>query len=60
MYYDRRYDHVFGVARISKKQNNLYTPMNYQYLQSNDFTTESIKSLADFSLDWIKKIMTGD
>lgn len=60
MYYHQRYHHVFGVARITKKQNNLYTPMNYQYLQSNNFTPESIKSLADFSLDWIKKIMTGD
>lgn len=60
MYYHQKFNHIFGVARVTKKQNNIYTPMNYQYVQSNRFTEESIKQLADFSLDWIKKIMTGD
>lgn len=60
MYYHQKFNHIFGVARVTKKQNNIYTPMNYQYIQSNKFTEESIKQLADFSLDWIKKIMTGD
>lgn len=60
IYYHKRYNHIFGVARVSKRENNIYTPMNYQYLQTNNHTNESIKSLADFSLNWLQKIMSGD
>lgn len=58
--YHSKYNHVFGVARVNKKYDNLYTPMNYQYVQSNDFTNDSIKEMADYTLDWINKIMNGD
>lgn len=60
MFYFNKYKHSFGIARTNKKENNFLTTLNYQYIQSNNFTEESIKSLADFSVDWIKKIMTGD
>lgn len=60
MYYHSRYGHIYGVARTNKKENNFITPLNYQYIQSNNFTEDSIKKLADFSINWIKKIMTGD
>lgn len=60
MYYHSKYGHIYGVARVNKKENNFLTPLNYQYIQSNDFTEDRIKKLADFSIDWVKKIMTGD
>ena len=60
MYYHSKFGHIFGVARVNKRENDMFTPLNYQYIQSNNFTEESIKSLANFSVDWIKKIMTCD
>lgn len=60
LYYHNKYNHIYGVARVNKKENNFVTPLNYQYIQSNDFTEERIKKLADFSVNWLKNIMTGD
>lgn len=55
-----KYKHTFGVARVSKKKNDFVTTLNYQYIQSNDYTEEGIKGLADFTVDWLRKIMSGD
>jgi hypothetical protein len=60
MYYFKRYGHTFGVTRVSKKENNFMTTLNYQYIQTNNFNEESIKGLADYTVSWIKKIMTND
>ena len=60
LYYHAKFDHIFGVARVSKKSNDFYTPLNYQYIQSNNFTEESIKCLADFTIEWIKEVLKGD
>lgn len=57
IYYHYKYGHIFGVARVNKKENNFITPLNYQYIQSNNFNEERIKKLADFSLDWARKMM---
>lgn len=59
-YYHSRYNHIYGVTRVNKKESNIYTPMNYQYIQSNDFTEDSIKDLAQTSVEWINQIMTCD
>lgn len=58
--YFKRYGHVFGVARVSKKVSNQLSTLNYQYIQSNDFTEESIKSLANPTIDWLQKVMSCD
>jgi len=58
--YHNKFGHVFGIARVNKKFDNIYTTMNYQYVQSNGFTNETICKLSDYSLDWVKKIMSGD
>lgn len=58
--YHQKFGHVFGIARVNKKFDNFYTTMNYQYVQSNNFTDKSICYLADYTLNWIKKIMSGD
>ena len=58
--YHDKYGHVWGCSRVNKKKDNYLTALNYQYIQSNDFTEDSIKKLADFSIDWIKKVCTGE
>lgn len=60
IYYHKKYKQIFGVARTNKRENDFITTLNYQYIQSNNFTTDKIKHLADFSIDWLKNIMTGD
>lgn len=60
MAYFKRYNHVFGVARVSKKASAQLTSLNYQYIQSNDFTEESIKKLADPTIDWLQRTMSCD
>lgn len=58
--YFKRYGHVFGVARVSKKVSNQLSTLNYQYIQSNDFTEESIKNIANPTIDWLQKVMSCD
>ena len=60
VYYHRKFKHIFSVARASKKENNILTPLNYQYIQTNDFTKETIYALSDYSINWISKIMNKD
>jgi len=58
--YHREYGHIWGCSRVNKKNDNYFTALNYQYIQSNNFTEETIKKLADFSIDWVKKVCTGE
>ena len=60
--YFKRYGHVFGVARTNKDifDVDFATCLNYQYIQSNNFTEESIKKLAEPTVDWLQKVMSGD
>jgi hypothetical protein len=58
--YHTEHGHMWGCSRVNKKIDNYLTPLNYQYVQSNFFTSESIRKLADFSIDWIKGVCSGD
>ena len=58
--YHTEFGHVWGCSRVNKKVDNYLTTLNYQYVQSNFFTPENIKKLADFSIDWIKKVCSGE
>ena len=49
--YHTEYGHVWGCSRANKKKDNYLTALNYQYIQSNFFTTEQIRKLADSSID---------
>lgn len=60
IYWYRRYNHSFGISRVSKKNSALQTQLNYQYIQSNSYTPETVKGLADYTINWLKNIMTGD
>lgn len=56
MYYFTTYGHIFGVTRVNKKESDFLTPLNYQYIQSNFFTEDTIKELAKPTADWIDSI----
>ena len=58
--YFKRYGHVFGVARVNKPESQFVTTLNYQYLQSNNFTKESIQKIAEPTVNWLNKTMTCD
>lgn len=58
--YFKRYGHVFGIARVSKKESSYLQTLNYQYIQTNNFTEESIKKLADPTISWLQKVMSCD
>lgn len=60
MAYFKRYGHVFGIARVNKPESQQLSTLNYQYIQSNNFTEESIKKLADPTIDWLQKTMSCD
>lgn len=60
MYYHQKYHHSFGVTRVNKKESDFVTPLNYQYIQSNNFTENSIKELAQPTIDWIFKTLSGN
>lgn len=58
--YFKRYGHVFGVARVNKPESQFVTTLNYQYLQSNNFTKDSIQKIAEPTVNWLNKTMTCD
>lgn len=60
IYYFKKYNHCIGVTRVNKKESDFVTPLNYQYIQSNNFTEESIKALAKPTTEWIDGILKGD
>lgn len=60
IYYHKKFKHIFSVARVNKKEDNILTALNYQYIQTNDFTKETIRNLANYTLDWARKIMSKD
>lgn len=60
LYYHNLYGHVFSITRVNKAQDNLLTTLNYQYIQTNSFTKDMIHSIADYSINWARKIMERD
>ena len=60
MYFFQKFKHMFGVTRVTKERNNFMTTLNYQYIQTNNFTENSIKELAEYTIDYLKNIMSGN
>lgn len=56
----KKYEHIFGVSRYTPKIDNEYSLLNYQYIQVLDLDTEKINKLIQPTVDWIKKICSGD
>lgn len=59
-YYFKKYNHRIGVTRVNKKESDFVTPLNYQYIQSNNFTDESIKAIAEPTIKWLEGILKCD
>lgn len=63
-YWDKfkKYNHCIGVAKwnFSKEEEPIYTRANYQILQDLDLEYEGFSSLADYSLEWVSKILDDD
>lgn len=60
LYYFKKFKHIFSITRVNKKEDNRLTTLNYQYIQTNNFTKETIQGLADYSINWAKKLMSKD
>lgn len=60
LYQFHKYGHVIGVTRVNRKENQKFSALNYQYIQSNNFTEKSVKNLARPTTDWFLKILNGD
>ncbi len=60
LYYFEKYNLRWGVSRYNKKHDDEYVLANYQYIQSLDITREDIEKLIEPTIDWFKKICSGD
>lgn len=59
--YHKECDLIWGVARCSKEVDDEYSLSNYQYSQVLDLNDKGkINELINPTIDWIKKICTGD
>ena len=50
----------WGVARYNKKEDPIWSQINYQFIQLLDIDREGIKELLKPTIDWIQKICSGD
>lgn len=50
----------WGIARYNKKEDPIYTMINYQFLQILDLSTDDIKELIRPTVDWIKNVCSGN
>lgn len=57
--YQNKYGHTWGCSRVNKRVDNHLSTLNYQYVQSNNFTPKTIKELASFSVNWVKDVCLG-
>lgn len=50
----------WGVARYNKKEDPIWSQINYQFIQLLDIDQDGIKELIQPTIDWIQKICSGD
>jgi hypothetical protein len=57
-----KYNHALGIAKWNFKTDDepIFTRVNYQYLQTLDITKEEMIELAQYSKDWVEKVINGD
>lgn len=60
LYYFDKYNLRWGVSRYNKKHDDEYVLANYQYIQALDLSKEDVYSLVDETIDWFKKICSGE
>lgn len=59
-FYARKGGIKWGVARYNKKEDPVWSLVNYQFIQLLRITPEQITELLTPTIEWIKKICTGD
>lgn len=57
-----KYDHCIGIAKwnFTADEEPVYTRGNYQILQDLDLPYEEFRNIANYSVDWVEKIIQGD
>lgn len=57
-----KYDWTIGVAKynFSEEHEPIVSRMNYQVMQDLQLDYDDFKTLADYSIDWAEKIISGD
>lgn len=60
LYFTKKYGIKWGIARYNKRYDDEYVLSNYQYLQCLNIEKEDIQQLIAPTVDWIKKICSGD
>lgn len=58
--YFNKYNLKWGVARYNKKEDPEYSLVNYQYIQVLSLSEQDIDNLIAPTIDWLKKICSGD
>lgn len=58
----KKYNHVFGINKwnYSDKEEPKYIQTNYQCLQTLDLPKEEFIKIADYSKQWVERILSGD
>jgi hypothetical protein len=56
----KKYGHVWGVSRWTPKRDNIYSLLNYQYIQTLNLNHDELLELAKPTIEWINKICSGD
>ena len=59
-YFHRKNNLKWGVSRYNKLYDDDYSLLNYQYIQNNNLSNEDISNLLDPTINWFKKICSGD
>jgi hypothetical protein len=52
--------HFWGVAKPNKKIDDEYSLINYQYIQNLILDQEDIEDLCEYTIEWFRKICSGD
>lgn len=55
-----KYGHVWGVSRWTPKRDNIYSLLNYQYIQTLNLSHDDLVELSKPTVEWINKICSGD
>jgi len=58
----KEYNHCLGVAKwnFRTEEEPIYTRVNYQYLQTLSINKDEMIAMAEYSKNWIHKILSGD
>lgn len=57
-----KYNHILGISKwnFTTEEEPIYTRINYQYLQTLSMDKDKMIELAEYSKNWVEKIVNGD